>query len=838
LKVIRPSGLVQLTAIHPNTGGINGRMFNMPKELGAAVEYAKVKNDQGFNIYFSVNPPRERISTDKLKKKQIAEAQRAHADVDPDVSEGYEAGRAQLLNGKLEKIKAQKPTFIIDSGNGLGVFFDYTEPMPLETLSDLAAAELINRQAIAATEGDKGTHNIDRIMRLPGTINYSDKRKLNKGYPAQTQAKLIYHDPDAVWDAEALAQALPPPQDDGGKETTVSKIPKLTDEQAADVRRRVEELLSRGGKFAQRWSGDAGDMADDSGSAFDMSVGALLKMNGFTLEEVAYVLREMFEHGTVKAKNDRYVNRIYKRTTSDKVDNPPLSQEEIADALEDVLNVTKRIPCPIESYPPVLRDFCQEITRWAQVDVAMPAGHVLGVLAAAVKKQVRVIEKPGLFHYLTQFIITAIDSGERKSPTHKLLVQALDLREMELREEYEKELAAWKGRKANQAAEIKALESELRLKDTRKDPEKQDEVKAELKKLRDAPEEEPPTQPRFYLDDATPEAYVAKLAQSGGALSILSAEGRGFVSTLLGHYSAGESKEAFFLSAYSGDTVRHTRVTGGAEGQGRDVVVYNPAGSISVLVQGDIVNDILEHIHANRSGFTARVTFIQPEHRAGTRFESEDDQPIAKDVKAAYDQLISNLTHHKADGAPPVMIELDEDAVVYRRELYNTIEQRMAEGGDLAEHKDMASKFTTKVVKIAGLFALVEACAGTQLHTLGEGNKKGEAVTVDGETWLQAQEVANWLMTETLACREAHASAEGAAGHLLEWFRHRAAKKGAEALSSRDVRRLGPGFLRGDADKRDEALNKLAEVGLLERTAGRTVKYRLKATQSAGVWEE
>lgn len=46
---------------------------------------------------------------------------------------------------------------------------------------DASRYELYNQALIRALRGDKGTWNLDRVMRLPGTTNWPDAVKRERG---------------------------------------------------------------------------------------------------------------------------------------------------------------------------------------------------------------------------------------------------------------------------------------------------------------------------------------------------------------------------------------------------------------------------------------------------------------------------------------------------------------------------------------------------------------------------------------------------------------------------------------------------------------------------------
>ena len=70
-------------------------------------------------------------------------------------------------------------TVIIDSGGGYQAFWRLREPVVL-TPNNVVELEGYNKRLAAALGGDD-CHNLDRIMRLPGTINLPDAKKRERG---------------------------------------------------------------------------------------------------------------------------------------------------------------------------------------------------------------------------------------------------------------------------------------------------------------------------------------------------------------------------------------------------------------------------------------------------------------------------------------------------------------------------------------------------------------------------------------------------------------------------------------------------------------------------------
>lgn len=127
------------------------------------------------------------------------------ADLDPNADETSDAAKARYL-AALENFKP-KPTAVVNSGNGIQVLWKLAEPILLEppvlvekkvTKNSKTTIELVpefrgeDKKKIADAEGRSavmmtalgsvaGTQNIDRILRLPGTTNLPNKKKIKDG---------------------------------------------------------------------------------------------------------------------------------------------------------------------------------------------------------------------------------------------------------------------------------------------------------------------------------------------------------------------------------------------------------------------------------------------------------------------------------------------------------------------------------------------------------------------------------------------------------------------------------------------------------------------------------
>jgi hypothetical protein len=176
LKRWHPSRWV-LTAIDPTRKGITTKTLETEEGLK---EFLQQYNGNR-NIYFHVNPVMSLLNK-KAQRQDIKTVDYLHVDIDPRVGFDIEAEQQRSLKMLQDPPKGvPKPTCIVFSGGGYQGFWKLKEPIEIE--GDLVKAEeakLFNIQ-LETIFGADNCHNIDRVMRLPGTLNIPDAKKKKKG---------------------------------------------------------------------------------------------------------------------------------------------------------------------------------------------------------------------------------------------------------------------------------------------------------------------------------------------------------------------------------------------------------------------------------------------------------------------------------------------------------------------------------------------------------------------------------------------------------------------------------------------------------------------------------
>jgi hypothetical protein len=201
LEKFQPGGPWVLTAISTDKKAIETRTFDASTVDAAA---AWLSGHLGVrNLYFAVNPTVKPVN----KMPELAEMASLawlHVDIDPREGEDLETEKKRGL--ELLRRFVPAPTVIIDSGGGVQGFWKLNDPFTIN--GDVARAEkakLYNLQ-LERDFGADHCHNVNRIMRLPGTINLPDAKKAKKGRVA-CPTKLISFYPGHSYDIAKFTAA-------------------------------------------------------------------------------------------------------------------------------------------------------------------------------------------------------------------------------------------------------------------------------------------------------------------------------------------------------------------------------------------------------------------------------------------------------------------------------------------------------------------------------------------------------------------------------------------------------------------------------------------------------
>jgi hypothetical protein len=298
LQWLRPTGPWLPTAIVPDGATTTITARSVEDVIGFILKY-----DGRRNFYFSPNPTRT-VMSKKAAKIDIAAIEFLYADLDPAEGETPEAAKArymaQLGKGKLEA------SALWDSGGGLQALWRLADRIPLGkpewvvdgkskklkyAPADQAKIDDVEARCAALMVrlgGSAGTQNIDRVLRLPGTVNLPNKAKREKGRVV-CLSKLI-----STNDACYSLEDFPAPATTGAPSGQAKgKLDWDEVEKLAGWLKSVADLptdFNRKGKMIVAHSGSIQDLSDDL-----MQAGLLAKPYQSNWSAVTFALASIFK---------------------------------------------------------------------------------------------------------------------------------------------------------------------------------------------------------------------------------------------------------------------------------------------------------------------------------------------------------------------------------------------------------------------------------------------------------------------------------------------------------------------------------------------------------------
>ncbi len=287
-------GRHSLVAIHPDTAAIEARIFSQA-EMDAARAWIAERNGT-YNLYWSPNEPAAHArSASKLTKAEIGRVRFLHVDLDPAHDADLDTERARL-RAAVDAAPEARGAMAVDSGGGFGLFWPVADDMAHDE------AERANKALAARLGGDRSAWNIDRIMRLPGTLNLPTAKKRARGRVHAVPAKLLRSAPAGYSvDASTFAH-LPLPMSattteaDGARYQEAAETIALSGWQTAtwhsltpDERGRLTHALQRSVRLDAAFRG-ARATGDTSRSGHIMAIAAGAKEEGLTAADYALLL--------------------------------------------------------------------------------------------------------------------------------------------------------------------------------------------------------------------------------------------------------------------------------------------------------------------------------------------------------------------------------------------------------------------------------------------------------------------------------------------------------------------------------------------------------------------
>ena len=352
LEGLDPKGRHHLTAIGSN--GITTASFDADEQERMR-KWIDPRQGRS-NLYYSVNEAKPEARRDsKLTKKEIGTIRALTVDLDPTKVKGGDPTGQHVRRERERLLSVVKsaaadpecpPTLATDSGGGFQLIWHLKPSIPAD--GNIERVEGIVRTIGARLGGDPSTWNIDRIMRLPGTVNVLTPDKVAQGRTPATATGLIDYSSGKTFTLEQLEEWAPPSpvssKERGGTgesnvvdlnaradadnpvDWRIVQAAKCYDDLPSDLRRAFREHCQRDAKLRVLY--EDGTLPpghnDESGSGYSFALARCLKQAGdFTPTQFGQLLW-VWAHGPDHSKiNRRAIWRDWERAVSEEPWGPP-----------------------------------------------------------------------------------------------------------------------------------------------------------------------------------------------------------------------------------------------------------------------------------------------------------------------------------------------------------------------------------------------------------------------------------------------------------------------------------------------------------------------------------
>lgn len=362
---------------------------------------------------------------------------------------------------------------------------------------------------------------------------------------------------------------------------------------------------------------------------------------------------------------------------------------------------------PIDTLPNWMADHARSVADDLQVALDLPCNLALGALAVATIGNVTVSYPRQRWKQPTNlYMAVALPPSAGKSPAKNAMfapIEALEERRIQ-------RAAADRQRAEGQR---KILEKRQRAAEDRAAKNRGDDALAAEMEALDIAEEIANlgrvANGKILVDDVTTEALGVELADAGGSIAVVSAEG-GIFDRIAGMYNDQHANLDLYLEAWGGGRYSVSRI-------GRAPILV-PRANVCVVttVQPTTLDAIGARSDFAGRGFTARFLLTIPKSNVGKRdrLRPSDGNELAATTYEAHLTDIADQVHtHNAE-----LVVTGEASDMFARWDQN-LEDRLTPGGDLEHLAEWVGKLRASVLRIAGLLHLADNTTDPAI-TLGE----------------------------------------------------------------------------------------------------------------------
>ena len=358
----------------------------------------------------------------------------------------------------------------------------------------------------------------------------------------------------------------------------------------------------------------------------------------------------------------------------------------------EILPVKGTVAFPQGELPFWLQQYADEVSHETQVPREGAALFGLSVISACVAPDVQVRVRGNWVEPLNIYAILALLPAQRKSAVWAAMTRPLQAYEAQLIKESKPIIAREKAARIRRQAKLEGLKRSLHKETVKEKVGKLEQEIEELALVIELAGE--PVSPQLICDDVTPESLATILAQQGGSVALLSAEG-GLFDQLSGRYTDGKVNLDVFLKGHSGDMLRINR-------RDRNEIVPNPRLTMALAVQPSVLRAAAQKPEFRQRGLLARFLYAMPTSNLG--FRQIAPGAASQRSKELYDENVLKLkTAQKM-----AFLELSDEAEQILQAWEVEIEKTIRPGGSHADISDWVGKLAGQTVRLAGLIHLAD----------------------------------------------------------------------------------------------------------------------------------
>ena len=227
--------------------------------------------------------------------------------------------------------------------------------------------------------------------------------------------------------------------------------------------------------------------------------------------------------------------------------------------------------CPIGAFPKVIRDVAKTYSTARNLPMELLCFCACGILSGAMGRvfKARNAVSGGYTQTANVYILGVGESSTGKSASIRALFSNLERRVLREISQYEKELEIFKKSKTKLAQDKLNGKEGFGF----------DDETADAPKLSKNPD--------FIVKNATSEAMIKAMEESGGEIFSVCEEARDSIYIVAGNYRKQGDDTETLNSGWCGEPIKHSRIVNGVFN------VPNPCISLLWMVQNDIIDNIV-----------------------------------------------------------------------------------------------------------------------------------------------------------------------------------------------------------------------------------------------------